>query len=157
VRRVTGSTMTHGCACRMNLTVVVTDATTGRELSRQSTHNAVVTAGRNLIRDLLYGASSAQITHFALGTNNTAVVATDTALGSEVFRDTLTSRVADEATLTVKYYLASGSANGNTLKEAGLLTALSGGTLYARSVLASEIVKTSSIAITFTWELEWLV
>jgi hypothetical protein len=141
----------------MNLTAVVHDAETGRELSRQATHNMVVSAGRNLVRDLLKGDSSSTITHFALGTSNTPVAATDTTLVAEVFRDTITTRTSADAKLTCTYYLASGSANGNTLYEAGLLTAASVGTLYARAVLASSIVKTASIAVTFTGELTWTV
>lgn len=49
------------------------------------------------------------------------------------------------------YYLGSGSANGNTLGEAGLFNAASGGTMFARVKLSPTIVKTSSIAVTFTW------
>ena len=54
--------------------------------------------------------------------------------------------------LPVKYYLATVSANGNTLAEAGLLNASSGGTLFSRVVLASTIVKTTSITVTFQWD-----
>jgi hypothetical protein len=125
----------------------------GRLLQRTRQHNLVVTAGRNLVRDLLHGASAAQVTHLALGTGTAAVAASDTTLGTEVFRDTLTSRTAAAGKLTCVYYLGTGSANGNTLSEAGLLTASSGGTLYARALLASAIAKTSAISATFTWEL----
>lgn len=142
---------------RANVTVEVRDAGTGVVLSRQRQHNLVVTAGRNLIRDLLKGDSAATLTHFALGTGATAVAATDTTLGTEVFRDALTQKTASAATLTCTYYLAAGSANGNTLREAGLLTASSLGTLYARVVLVSPIVKTAAIAVTFAWDLTWSV
>ena len=149
--------MTQDLRALANVTIEVRDVTTGALLSRELQHNLVVTAGRNLIRDLLKGDSSATLTHFAVGTSAAAVTAADTALGTEVFRDTLTQKTADAAKLVCKYYLATGSANGDTLREAGLLTAASGGTLYARVTLASPIVKTSSIAVTFTWELTWSV
>lgn len=147
----------HALRARANVTIEVRDAVTGALLSRARQHNLVVTAGRNLIRDLLKGDSAATLTHFALGTGSTAVTAADTTLQTEVFRDTLTQKTASAAQLTCTYYLATGSANGNTLREAGLLTASSGGTLYARVVLASAIAKTASISVTFTWDLTWSV
>ena len=87
----------------------------------------------------------------ALGTGTTAVTSTDTTLDTEVFRGAMTSFTDTDGQTVFKYFLASGSANGNTLAEAGLFTAGSGGTMYARSVLSSTIVKTSSITATFTW------
>jgi len=147
------SRATQGLRLRVNLTVDVHDAVTGQLRSRQQMHNLVVTAGRNLVRDLLKGDSSAILTHLALGTGTTAVAAADTTLDTEVFRDALTSLTAGASTLTCTYYLATGSANGNTLAEAGLLTAASGGTLYARALLASTIAKTAAISVTFAWTL----
>lgn len=144
--------MTSGLTLRANLTVQIHDAA-GRLLRTTKQHNLVVTAGRNLVRDLLHGASAAEITHLALGTGTGTVAAADTTLGTEVFRGALTSRTASAAKLTCVYYLGTGSANGNTIAEAGLLTANSGGTLYARALLASTIAKTSAISATFTWEL----
>lgn len=114
-------------------------------------HNLVTSAGRNLLRDFLATLAPAAITHFAVGTSNTAAATTDTALGAEVLRDVVTSRTASDLALTVKYFLATGSANGNTLREAGLLNAAVAGTLFARVVLSAPIVKTNSIAVTFSW------
>lgn len=145
--------MRIGLRLGVNLTVTKHDALTGARRSVQRTHNLVVTAGRNLVRDLLKGDSSATLTHFALGTSATAVSASNTALVAEVYRAGLTSLIASSAQLTCKYYLASGSGNGSTYREAGLLTASSGGTLYARALLASAIVKTAASAYTFQWDL----
>ena len=63
-----------------------------RPIGRQRLHNLAVTAGRNLIRDLLHGDSLAGVTHFAVGTSNTAVAPADTALGAQVFRDALAQK-----------------------------------------------------------------
>lgn len=134
-----------------NVAITVHDAETGAILEQQEAHNLVVNAGLNLIRDLLDGDAVAGITHFAVGTGTTAVSATQTALVTQVLRDTVTSRTSNAQQLVVSYYLASGSANGNTLAEAGLFNAASGGTMFARVKLASTIVKTASIAVTFTW------
>lgn len=134
-----------------NVLVVVQDATTGAEMTRQEQHNLVVNAGLNLIRDLLDGDAVAGITHFAVGTGTTAVTASDTALVTEVSRAAVAGRTSNAQQLVVSYYLPSGTANGNTLAEAGIFNAASGGTMFARVKLSPTIVKTASIAVTFTW------
>lgn len=142
--------------CKGLLTVEVEDAVTGKVLERHQYKNLVVTAGRNLLRDLLNDSSPAGLTHFGIGTGTTAVAASDTALVAEITpRATVTSKTTDSAKLTVKYYLPSGTANGNTITEAGVFNASSGPTMYARVVLASSIVKTSAIAVTFQWDFTW--
>lgn len=144
-----------GCQC--NVTVEVVEAATGRLLWRERGHNLTPTAGRNLLRDFLNGDAPAGITHFAVGTGAAAASNNNTALGTEVLRDIVTTKTKDVLKLTVKYFLGTASANGNTLAEAGLFNAAAAGTMYARYVLATAIVKTSSIAVTFTWELSWTV
>lgn len=134
------------------LTVLIREARTGRWVARQVCPNLVVLTGRNLIRDRLQGNSIVALTHFAIGTGSATVTANDTVLQTEIFRDTITQFVNGSGILTVKYYLATGSANGNTLREAGLLNAVSAGTLFSRVVLASSIVKTASITVTFQWD-----
>lgn len=141
----------------VNVYIDVWDADTGQLLDRQEVHNLAVTAGRNLLRDFLNGDAVTGLTHFAVGTGTNAVTAADTALQTEVFRDALTKKTKDTVKLTCQYYLASGSANGNTLAEAGLFNAATAGTMYARVNLASTIVKTASIAVTFTWDLTFSV
>jgi hypothetical protein len=117
----------------------------------QEVRNLVVDAGLNLLRDRLAGTSSAYATHLAVGTGTTAASAAQTTMVTEVFRDALTSTTTASKAVTFKYYLASGSANGNTLQEIGLFTASSGGTMIARAVLVSPIVKTASVTVTFSW------
>jgi len=114
-----------------------------------------VDAGLNLLRDRLAGLSSAYATHLAVGTGTTAVSAAQTTLATEVFRDALTNATASSKAATLKYYLAAGSANGNTLREIGLFTASTGGTMIARALLASPIVKTASVTATFTWTINF--
>lgn len=134
-----------------NVLVVVQNAATGAELARQEHHNLVVNAGLNLIRDLLDGDAVAGLTHFAVGTGTTAVSASQTALITEVSRAAVTSRTSNAQQLVVSYYLPSGTANGNTLAEAGIFNAASTGTMFARVKLSPTIIKTASIAVTFTW------
>lgn len=134
-----------------NVLVTVREVATGEIVGQWQQHNLVVTAGLNLIRDLLDGDAVAGLTHLAVGTGTNAVLASDTALQAEVFRDAVTSRTSANQSLVVSYYLGSPSANGNTLAEAGLFNAASAGTMFARVKLASTIAKTASLAVTFTW------
>jgi hypothetical protein len=137
---------------RGDLTVSILDAATGQILSRETVKNLSVLTGRNLIRDFLYGDAVTGLTHFAVGTGAVAPVAGNATLGAEVFRDTITALTKADGKLTVTYYLASGSANGHTLTEAGIFTAAIAGTMYSRAVYTG-IPKTSSIAITYSWDL----
>ena len=142
--------------CLANLTVDVFEVTPAglkTRLWRERLHNLVVDAGLNLIRDFLNGDAPTDLTHFAVGTGSTAAAAGDTALGTEVFRAAVTDRITAAKKLTVKYYLQTVSANGNTLAEGGIFNDPTTGTMFARAVLASTIVKTSSIAVTFTWDI----
>jgi len=133
------------------LKIEIHDALTGNVIKTYESENLVTTAGKNLVRDLLAGDAVNALTHFALGTGTTAPVVGDTTLETEVFRDTITQFVDATAELQVKYFLASVSANGNTLAESGLLNAAASGTLFARVLISPVIVKTSAIAATFTW------
>lgn len=126
----------------------------GRLLQRQQVHNLVVTAGKNLIRDHLYGDSVAGLTHFAVGSGTAIPLVTDVVLQTEVFIDTLTSKTKDVGKLTCAYYLGTSSANGYTLSEAGLFNAADEGAMYARAIYTG-IQKTALIAVNYTWEVTW--
>jgi hypothetical protein len=134
-----------------NVQVTVQDADTGAILSQQEHKNLVVSGGLNLIRDLLDGDAVAGLTHFAVGTDTSPVSATQTTLGTEVFRDTVTQRTSNTQQLIVSYYLASGSANGNTLSEAGLFNDATTGTMFARVLLNPAVPKSSAVAVTLNW------
>lgn len=143
---------------RDNLIIEVKNEETGK-IKIIKTHNLVVTTGKNLLRDFLYDGSSvtvAGLTHFGYGTGTTAAAAADTALETQVARDTITQKIKDTGKLTVKYYLSSANGNGSTLTEVGLFNAASSGTMYARAIHAA-IAKTSSISVTYSWELTWTV
>lgn len=134
--------------------VEITQSVDGVVVHQQIVRNLVVDAGLNLIRNLLAQTSTANVTHFAVGTSATAVSAAQTTIVAEVFRDQITQYIATtNAAAQFKYYLASGDANGNTLREIGLFSAASGGTMMARAILASPIVKNSSTTVTFSWTL----
>lgn len=140
-------------AARVNVCIETVDARTGRVVCRAWRHNLVVDAGLNLLRDLVYG-DGVTISHGAVGTDATAPAAAQVALGAEVFRDQISQRTKQTASLVVKFVVGSQDANGLTLREAGLFNAATDGTLYAR-VVPEEVVKTDAILVIFTWSLTW--
>lgn len=143
---------------RANVLMEVRDAETGELVEAKRTKNLFVTAGRNVLRDLLRGTlasvSAGTAGYFAVGTGTTAVAASDTAMETEVARAAVTSTNVTDGSIVIKYFLPSGTANGSSLTEAGLLTASSGGTLLARTV-HDAIAKTSSITITYSWTISF--
>lgn len=153
-------------APRVNVRVRVWDASTparaaraqagrGELLAETIGHNRVPTSGRNLLRDLLNGDALSGLTEFGIGDDDTATTNNDTALGNELLREALTDTSKSTLKLTAQYFLSSTLLNGETLREAGLFT--DEGTLFARYVLDTPIAKTSSIAVTFTWEITFTV
>ncbi|MBO8169958.1 MAG: hypothetical protein H0Z35_12360 [Thermoanaerobacteraceae bacterium] len=148
---------------KINVNIAVWDVSREKPspIYTEKVGNLAVLAGRNLLRDFLYGDTVTGLGRFALGTDGAAPTANDIALGAEVFRDQFTKLTKESGKLTAQYYLSSTSANGYTLQEAGAFAngatdTLGSGTLYAR-VTFTPIEKTSSIAITFTWEFSWEV
>ncbi len=138
---------------RGRLSVLVENVQTGAR-SEVIQDNLVVDAGRNLVRDFLANDAPTGLTHIAIGTDATAAAAGDTALGTEVHRAAFTSTpVKNNLELVLRLYVGTGTANGNTITEAGLFNDPSAGTMLARAILSTPIVKTSSIAATFTWTL----
>lgn len=145
----------EGSRIEVNVLKQVHCAITGELLREEKAHNLVVDAGLNLENDFLNSLVVTGIERFAIGTGSTAVSSADTSLVTEVFRDQFTQITKGDKTTDFKYFLASGSANGNIITEAGLFangaTDVAGsGTLYARVVLLAD-EKTSAEAWTFTW------
>lgn len=89
------------------------------------------------------------ITHLAVGTNNTAPTISDTTLGTEVYRDSEFQSIITGFKLVSKIYLDTTEANSNTLEEVGTFTASSGGTMYTRNLVTS-FAKTSSKTATYS-------
>ena len=119
-------------------------------VTRETVRNTITFAGLNLIRDLLRNASSARLTHFAVGTSDTSPAATQTALGSEEWRDAITQTQVTNAAFTERLYVPGAQANGVSLTEVGLFTAASDGIMFSRATY-SPITKTTALAITFAW------
>lgn len=124
-------------------------------------HNLVVTAGKNLIRDLLDNAAGVTgLNYFAVGIVSDAPDLGDTTLAFEKFRNTITTTTTADNKLTIIYFLTALEANGETLVEAGIFgddatSTPDSGTLFAR-VTHEVINKTAAKAVTYTWDINIL-
>lgn len=141
----------------VNVKVTQYDVKTGAIIHEEEQHNLVVTAGLNLLATAIKTGTCAFPQYFGFGTSTTAASAGQTDLVAPSFRAALTLAVQDATNpiVTEQYYMPSGTGNGVTYNEVGLFTASSGGTMYARVVLSSAIVKTSAVAVSFVWTLTW--
>lgn len=111
--------------------------------------NLVVATGLNFIASRMKDTTSDAMSHMAVGTDNTAVAAGNTALASELSRVPLTSTtVTTNAVAYVATYPA-GTGTG-ALTEAGILNAASNGDMLCRTVFAV-INKGAADSMTVTW------
>jgi len=136
------------------LRVTLRDAKTGIIKADYWNGNKVVDVGLNLVRDLL-GNANYEPSHIAVGTDNTAPVAGDTTLGTEVFRNAITLTDIDPQKVTFQLFLDAGDANGNELKEAAVFSnmATDGGPMLSRVILSPTIDKDAETTATLSWEI----
>jgi len=133
---------------RGDIEVIVLRA--GDVIDRQHTRNIVTLLGRTELADLLRGEGDPAM-FLAVGTGSRTPAVGDTALVNEVYRDGITSAAVSSGALTVSHFLPSQAATGHTLREVGLWTAASGGSLLARALLDRTITKTDRITASITW------
>lgn len=118
---------------------------------REETNNLVVTAGKNHIADQLSSSpGQAAMGWMEIGTGSTAAAAGDTALGTAVDRNALTSRTDAANVVTYVGTWAAGDGTNSALREAGIFNAASAGTMLAR-VVYSNIDKQAGDTLTITW------
>jgi hypothetical protein len=114
----------------------------------QETNNLVVTAGKNWVADRMNNANTV-MTHMAVGTGTTAAAAGDTALGTQLDRNTLTSTTVTNNTIEYACTWAAGDGTG-AITEAGIFDASTGGDMLARTVF-SVVNKGADDSMTITW------
>lgn len=122
--------------------------------------NLVVDDGIEVIRDLI-GGTGHRPSHIGLGTGTTAVVAGDTSIETEVYRDEITRRDNLATGIEFQLFLGINDGNGFTYSEAGLLqTGFQNGDALDPAILVSRVVaptdftavaKTISVELTVTW------
>lgn len=123
----------------------------GSLLDERLIDNLVVTAGKNHIADRLSTTpTGAAMSHMAVGTGTTAPAAGDTALGTEIDRNALTSATDSANVVTYVGNWAAGDATNAAITEAGIFNAASAGTMLARATFTA-INKGASDTLQITW------
>jgi hypothetical protein len=141
---------------RYNVVMKEVDKATGKILSVSKGHNLVVTTGLDRCGQLLAGLSSNSMTHIAIGTDNTAVNAGQTALVTEVERESATRTSEGSQQYKWAHTFSVGSGTSYSIQEAGLFDAGSGGTMlnrYVQSLAKTLDVNTNlivEVTITFS-------
>ena len=125
----------------------------GQLVQEITDHNVVTEDGLNLLRDFMRGESPDYLEFFAVGDSTQDISSTYSNLPSEVSRNTITSFTPSDQNLNVRYFLPSGVANGSTLRTAGIFNSSSSGVMFA-GVDHEAIQKTSSISVTYSWDID---
>ena len=122
----------------------------GKVKVNETVKNLVVDAGKGWIAARMTEASIPdEMSHTAVGTDNTAAAGGQTTLVAEDARVALSTTTI--STNTVEYVATFGAGTGTAaLVEAGILNAGSGGTLLCRTVF-SVVNKGADDTLTITW------
>ena len=121
----------------------------GEVTETREVKNLVVDTGLAFIASRMKDATATAMSHMGIGTGNTAAAASDTALGTEAARVSLTSTTVTSNAVAYVASFAAGTGTG-AITEAGILNASSGGTLLCRTVF-SVVNKGASDSMTITW------
>tara|TARA_B100000809_G_scaffold39424_1_gene34534 strand:- start:108 stop:542 length:435 start_codon:yes stop_codon:yes gene_type:complete len=117
----------------------------------QETENLVVTAGKEWVTARMKNTSTV-MTHMGIGTGTTAVVIANTALETvKAPRVGLTTSGGTVAGAVITYACSfPAGAHTDAITEAGIFTALTGGTMLARTVF-SVVNKGALDSMTISW------
>ena len=132
------------------VTIVQTNAE-GKIVKEFQVPNLVVTAGKNHIAAKIAATtnSPAAMTHMAIGTGTSTPGASDTALGTQTGRVSLSGSVVSTNTITYTATFPAGTGDG-AITEAGVFNASSGGTMLCRTTFPV-VNKASGDTIAVTW------
>jgi len=111
--------------------------------------NLIVDTGLDYIASRMSGTSENVMSHMAVGTGSTAAAGADTALGTELDRNALTSTTVTDNSIAYVCSWAAGDGTGS-LTEAGIFNASSAGTMLCRTVFGT-VTKGASDSMTITW------
>ena len=113
--------------------------------------NLVVTTGKNYIASKMAATTNSPVsmTHMAIGTGTGTPGASDTALGTEVGRVSLTATTVSTNTVTYTATFPAGTGTGS-ITEAAVLNASSSGTMLCRTTFPV-VNKQSGDTIAVTW------
>lgn len=111
--------------------------------------NLIVDTGLDYIASRMSGTSENVMSHMAVGTGSTAAAGADTALGTELDRNALTSTTVTDNAIAYVCSWAAGDGTGS-LTEAGIFNASSAGTMLCRTVFGT-VTKGADDSMTITW------
>lgn len=135
--------------------VIITLRDENGDIKQQFTsHNLVVDSGLSHIADQLSSTpDESAMSHIAIGSGTASVSASDTSLGSEEHRNSLTtqSHSADVVTYEASFAAGEGTA---AITEYGIFNAASGGVMLAR-VVDSVVNKGSNDTLDVTWTVDF--
>ena len=133
--------------------LVLSDADTGEIKTRRQVDNLVVQIGKDLIAAKFAGTSTATITHIGFGGNSpvTSASLSQTSLVSAYTPRLAASQVLNSNPATIVYSASLGAGVlTENIGEVGLFTALTGGTMVARTTF-TVIPKGPNDLLTITW------
>lgn len=143
---------------------IITHDRDGRIVYDRYHNNRIVKSGRQLVAELYAGVPGtppSQVSHMAVGTGSTAAADDQTALIAERARNAVMAPVYNEIVengvarikVTLQTVFDFGEANGaEPLREAGIFTAATGGTMYNR-VVFDPVTKTNTFKLTLIWDI----
>lgn len=118
---------------KLSLTGALTVSVNGEVV--RDIRNLVVTSGKELVAANLQGGTVTPITHMGVGSGSVAAGAADVALGAQLDRNALSTSGGSVADAVVTYECTWLPGDGTgALTEAGLFSAVTGGTMLARTV-----------------------
>lgn len=146
-----------------SLSIIVTDTLTNTIRQELYVPNLVVSTGKTFIASRMVGTTSAIMSHMGIGTDATAEVVGNTALGAELTvgggytgyaRAALTTATSSSNVVTYSANFAannpSAPGGGAVLREAGIFNASSAGTMLCRTTYPI-VTKLPADALTITW------
>jgi hypothetical protein len=117
------------------------------------THNLVVASGKNFIASRMASNASSVMTHIGLGTNGTTPTGVNTDLAGSLVRTALDvsggTAVLNEITYSTTFTPGVGT---GTIVEAGIFSAISGGTMLARTVFTA-VPKAALDTLVIVWKI----
>jgi len=135
---------------KLSLTGALTVSLNGEVV--RDIRNLVVTSGKELVAANLQGGTVTPLTHMGVGTGTVAASAADTALGSQLDRNALSTSGGTVAAAVVTYECTWLPGDGTgALTEAGLFSASTGGTMLARTVFPV-VNKGADDTVTIAWD-----
>lgn len=136
---------------KTNIILTTRDRYTGEILQREESHNIVVDTGLNLAVHRIFDTGYNLPNVIAIGEGTTTETAGDTALESEVTRETATVTFPANNQVQLEHEFTFASGESYDITEVGIVDSLtvSGSTLFNREVQSAKAVN-SDISLTVT-------